>query len=369
MDKPIPAFYCCYLLRSQNRKSCYIGSTPSPARRLRQHNGDSKGGAKKTSMQGKRPWEMTCIVTGFPSNFAALQFEWAWQNTHMTRHIDRDVRDARIEDLQKRGKKGNASPTKRRSRPPMSLEARLKNLHYLLGVKSFERWPLHIRFFAPDVFGLWEKYTAKLTPTLRKSITVILTPAELPVAATQGSTEDQTSKIPAVIRAIAVAYEDYKPYVEKSRSLLDGGRAQSCGVCRKKLDTSTSLSLVCPLETCRTVSHMTCLSNKFLVEEGGQNSLIPIEGTCPGCHSPLKWTTLMKELSLRIRGEQEMEAMFKPKRRKKANSVSETEATEAQDLGDDDEELEDDWMQEVDDEDDELISFEGGLGDKVKATR
>ncbi|KAF9737059.1 Slx4p interacting protein [Paraphaeosphaeria minitans] len=345
-EKPIPAFYCCYLLRSRNRKSYYIGSTPSPARRLAQHNGSSKGGAKRTSLQTKRPWEMTCIVTGFPSKYAALQFEWAWQNTHATRHIDRDVREARVEELQKKTK---ATPTRRR-RPPMSLEARLKNLHHLLRVGSFTRWPLHLRFFAPDIFTTWERHTAKMTPKLRPSITIQLTPADLPAPVAHPSTGDATVfNIPDVIQAIPVAYEDYKPYVEKAKSLVDEQRTRPCGACSAKVNPSTGLALVCPVATCRSTYHLHCLSARFLAEEGSQEALIPIQGTCPSCHTPLKWSTLMKELSLRTRGQKEIEAMFKPKRRRKADAISESDATEPQELGEEDEDLDETWMEDVDD--------------------
>lgn len=63
----------------------YVGSTPSPPRRIRQHNGEITQGAWKT--QSNRPWVMQLIVHGFPSKLAALQFEWAWQHPWKSRHL------------------------------------------------------------------------------------------------------------------------------------------------------------------------------------------------------------------------------------------------------------------------------------------
>jgi structure-specific endonuclease subunit SLX1 len=69
----IPPFYACYLLTSLNprRGGTYVGSTPDPPRRIKQHNGIIKGGARKTRMG--RPWEMVANVWGFPSKVVALQ--------------------------------------------------------------------------------------------------------------------------------------------------------------------------------------------------------------------------------------------------------------------------------------------------------
>ncbi len=56
--------------------STYIGVTCNLARRLRQHCGEIKGGAKRTR---GRAWRLLLWVEGFRSYAEALQFEWAFQ--------------------------------------------------------------------------------------------------------------------------------------------------------------------------------------------------------------------------------------------------------------------------------------------------
>lgn len=76
LSRPHPALYAVYVLRSTVRHaSIYIGSTPNPPRRLKQHNGEARGGAVRTSKEKFRPWEVVVLVTGFPSSIAALKFE------------------------------------------------------------------------------------------------------------------------------------------------------------------------------------------------------------------------------------------------------------------------------------------------------
>lgn len=66
--------YFVYLLTSLTTRRTYVGYTVNLARRLRQHNGEIKGGAKYTRYG--RPWKMVCYVAGFPDNITALQYEW-----------------------------------------------------------------------------------------------------------------------------------------------------------------------------------------------------------------------------------------------------------------------------------------------------
>jgi predicted GIY-YIG superfamily endonuclease len=94
--QPSSTFNHCYLLRSldpDHPLKTYIGFTTQPARRIRQHNGILKnGGARRTRRSG-RPWTFCCIVGGFESKTAALQFEWAWQNVGKSKAFREAVGD------------------------------------------------------------------------------------------------------------------------------------------------------------------------------------------------------------------------------------------------------------------------------------
>ena len=69
-----------YLLQSSSKKT-YVGATYNVERRVRQHNGVLKGGAKYTGKWVNRGDTWTCMgyVSGFPTWRDALQFEWKWK--------------------------------------------------------------------------------------------------------------------------------------------------------------------------------------------------------------------------------------------------------------------------------------------------
>jgi structure-specific endonuclease subunit SLX1 len=119
-------------------------------------------------------------------------------------------------------------------------------------------------------------------------------------------------------------------------------------VCKKEANSSRSLVVVCPMESCQAVSHLTCLSHQFLEEENNHNVLVPIEGKCLGCRNTVRWATMMKELSLRTHGEEELKTLFKPKRKKKSDTV------DAQDLEEEDEDLDETWMEDLSQDEEEL---------------
>lgn len=74
----IPSDHLCYILKSSVSNRTYIGYTINFPHRIRQHNGDIVGGAKRT-MKG-RPWYPICLIRGFYEASSALRFEYRLQH-------------------------------------------------------------------------------------------------------------------------------------------------------------------------------------------------------------------------------------------------------------------------------------------------
>lgn len=75
----------CYLLYTDEGHT-YVGATVDPDHRLRQHNGEIKGGARATGIRVAQglTWKRACMITGIPEWRSALQIEWRWKQLGRT---------------------------------------------------------------------------------------------------------------------------------------------------------------------------------------------------------------------------------------------------------------------------------------------
>ncbi|KAK7910744.1 Structure-specific endonuclease subunit SLX1 [Apiospora marii] len=319
LSKPLPALYAVYVLRSTVRHaSFYIGSTPHPPRRLNQHNGVAKGGAARTSRNSLRPWEMVAVVSGFPSKIAALKFEWALANPHLSLHIPSSARITVATQ-----KKRNGHP----KRPPYSLTSVISNLHLLLRVPSFLRWPLKLHFFNRDVHKAWLKWCSTATDKLRDTMPII-TDFE-PVVGTEvaGNTEPRTQiegeeeaapPPPAWgIHALPLDYAPMRDIVTKTESIFSFEREGNCVVCDEHLPTGEGVYAACTNTGCEGVGHVSCWSS-YLLGSGPTDDVLPISGRCPQCDGSVTWGEMMTEMTLRMHGRKEVEKLLKKPRKKRA---------------------------------------------------
>ncbi|KAL7934042.1 hypothetical protein V8C35DRAFT_45388 [Trichoderma chlorosporum] len=300
--KPLPALYVVYVLRSTVKPaSIYIGSTPNPPRRLKQHNGEAKGGAVRTSRDNLRPWEMIVLVSGFPSSTAALKFEWALNNPHLTLHIPEEERITVATRRKKSGMPKRVRPT---------LKSIAANLHLLTRVSSFSRWPLNLHFFNRHAHEAWKSWSeTNKTPVA----------ASLKIVTDFGPRGGDSSTTSHGIHSLVLDYTPMKEYVEKAHNVVSFERQGQCIHCSEEMRPGQGLYAMCPSEGCEAMGHVDCWSKHALAgDEPG--AMIPTSCTCPSCSGEIRWGDMMKELSLRTRGADVVEKLLKKRKRAKEDS-------------------------------------------------
>ncbi|KAL3654369.1 hypothetical protein CASFOL_004050 [Castilleja foliolosa] len=79
LESPTKNPWTVYLILSTNPPiKTYVGVTNNFSIRLKQHNGELKGGAKAS--RAGRPWICACLIQGFINKSKAYEFESKWKS-------------------------------------------------------------------------------------------------------------------------------------------------------------------------------------------------------------------------------------------------------------------------------------------------
>jgi structure-specific endonuclease subunit SLX1 len=200
-----------------------------------------------------------------------------------------------------------------------------------------------VRFFSENVYSAWVKWCKTAAEPIRDSIKII---QDFPTSDTASddvleSPRTDKANLAHGITGLAVDYSKERPHVEKAKNIVEFEREGACSICHSDLEHDAEFYTICPNLGCESVTHLTCLSQHFLKDE--EDELVPVKGQCPTCKAAIRWVNIVRELSLRLRGQKEVEKLLKGKRVRKGKAVT---ASQAADFDD----------EEDDDDDDELVN-------------
>ncbi|KAL7414879.1 hypothetical protein BDY24DRAFT_440332 [Mrakia frigida] len=332
-----PRFYACYLLRPVNVGSfrTYVGSTPDPPRRIRQHNGEIKGGAVYT--RKFKPWHMEMIIYGFPSKLAALQFEWCWIHPEKSRHLRHPpgtvlARGRKKAPISTSAKPALPPPLFPRNKNSNRPESKVAVARKMLTLTPYNRLPLHVRLFSTTAVSDWQKAGEKEgVRSLNKHTTVESTFGGVDGKRVVGGRN--------MGKGEAIEVDDYtfgsKHYQSYLSFLTDlpspTPRSHSCSLCPSPIDLSSPL-LHAFCSTCHTTTHLVCLSSHFLTNSRDKSSVLPTSGTCPaGCGWEGEWGLIVRGCWAVKRGtEGTLEALRKKGRGGKRKVAEEEEEEESE---------------------------------------
>ncbi|KAF7315275.1 Structure-specific endonuclease subunit SLX1 [Mycena indigotica] len=246
--------------------STYIGSTPNPPKRIRQHNGELTQGAFKT--KSKRPWIMQMIVYGFPSKLTALQFEWAWQHSHKSRHL----RDAEGKPLLS---------------PARVMRAHIRAVRLMIAT-YWASYSLHVKLFTEAAVRDW-KAAEQVTPVLPVGFT-----CQVELEGVNGRSGKAGSGRDGPILVDDGLFTS--ALLAKNNALAASGKQLTCSICGENLSSHNTEALrtaLCPVSGCSSIAHLTCLSQKFLTKASTSSGILPRGGNCVGCGTYVLWGNIV----------------------------------------------------------------------------
>ncbi|KTW29774.1 hypothetical protein T552_00981 [Pneumocystis carinii B80] len=300
-----PVFYGCYLLKSETTRGTYVGSSSNPYNRLRQHNGEIVSGAQKT-VRG-RPWNIICLIYGFPSVVSALQFEWAWQNPYKTVKIEKEEKKR----LQMESNQENEEEVKYPKQGSyISVKRRLFILYNMLTMNAWRRWPLKIRIFDEKAKKVWETLNNTIDRKIMSCMTleydiVIYGKKEVYLNNSNNiknnellNEEQVENKGYHALKKIDIYEDEMSQIAFKIFEKIKEKNNNICIICKNicefpELDSNDaaliySQLIICPIEDCLHVFHLLCLAKSIQTSET-ENDVLISRYNCPSCQKSIIW--------------------------------------------------------------------------------
>lgn len=186
--------------------------------------------------------------------------------------------------------------------------------------------PLALRFFCEEVHDAWSKCTERACGGLRGGLAVSLGTKMLaePTAVSKQPVNPQAGEkrkfvSPGVggIEGIDLSYTRIEAHIKKSIFLLEAEGTKSCTVCSVHLNPQSSTLVTCPSEGCRAMSHIACLAEENSPSRPFAEVILPMEIRCTECHQVHAWIDLVREWSIRMRGEKDLAQILRVRRVRK----------------------------------------------------
>lgn len=136
-------------------------------------------------------------------------------------------------------------------------------------------------------------------------------------SASEGGDEESAEKLAGPkwgIHALPLDHYPLATYLEKGQNITNFEQEGTCVVCHSHLDHDKGLYAICSNGECTGMGHLACWSRHLLEQSGEHNNdtvLLPTEGHCPKCRGTVRWGDMMKELTLRTRGQKEIDKILK----------------------------------------------------------
>lgn len=292
--------FFCYILSSLNEKylnGTYIGFTDDPLHRIRQHNGEIKGGAKFTKR--RKPWKLILVISNFPNKIAALKFEWAWQNPFCSNFIKEDIEDKIIIPKMNKKKLQNYYN---------SLKFKIEVLNVLINSKVFGRINLNINIF--DNFPVDD---LSIKDILKSNSTKIINNINceefkniMNKNKNQNDLENKDLNDDIYKELLSfdglnipdkclICEELFFFYDNRKNNEKNGNNSESSENCINEEKDKKEYIVKCQI--CKSLFHMICLAKYELEKNNDIFNLVPKKADCFVCGKTIIWSDWVKNLT------------------------------------------------------------------------